>query len=338
MVTTNSAYKRYLIIDECITNPRIQATKKNMLQKIEEEIGKISQRQLETDLVNIGLAPINAPVMHYREGRAHLYKYIDEEKTLHKFRIPEAALMELTDAYEILEQMKGAPFLKPIKTYIERHLKQHNKALPKRHSPAILFEENPNLKGLNYFLDLYDAIIKQQVLRIEYQEFGKEEKQEYIIHPYVLKSFNQRWFLFGKNHEYPNPNKKWNVPLDRIEGIQIENQLNYIPCQLFDWQKHFGEILGVTYLEEQSKVKIQLSLDENRLPYVRTKPIHPSQEIFKDENGRSLVEIHVRPNRELFQKLLSFGGDLEVVSPPEIRRQMQEHLDRAINKYQEVVL
>ena len=128
------------------------------MQKIEQEIGKISQRQLETDFVNMGGAPIDAPLEYYRKGREHLYRYLDENKSLHKFRIPEKALMELMDAYKILEQMRGAPFLKPIKKYIERHLKQHNKVLPEPESTAILFEENPNLKGLEYFIPIYDII------------------------------------------------------------------------------------------------------------------------------------------------------------------------------------
>jgi predicted DNA-binding transcriptional regulator YafY len=92
------------------------------------------------------------------------------------------------------------------------------------------FENNQDMKGIEHIGTLYDAIIYKKVLKITYlQSFKDKVKLE--IHPYYLKQYNNRWFLFGYN---PDRNKyDWNLPLDRIIEI-AEIQKTYIPNTVID--------------------------------------------------------------------------------------------------------
>jgi predicted DNA-binding transcriptional regulator YafY len=88
--------------------------------------------------------------------------------------------------------------------------------------PVIEFDNNPFLKGLEHLETLYSAILNKQVLSISYQAFTSKEVIQYTIHPYYLKSFNQRWFLFGYNPE--TDNYPWNLAIDPIEGIETASK------------------------------------------------------------------------------------------------------------------
>jgi predicted DNA-binding transcriptional regulator YafY len=334
MALNKNAYARFCVIDYCITERTFLASKKNILKKITDQLGEISERQLEYDFTHMGMEPFNAPVKSYRSGKQYLYKYIDPKNTLHKFRLPDSTLNQIEDSLNILNQMKGAPFLEPMLDFLEENLSKHNWKFSKAMHPAVMFDENTELKGLEYFRIIYDSIIHRKVLEITYREFGKEESNRFTISPYLLKNYNQRWFLFGKNHSYSNPKRIWNLPLDRIEKISQAHDISYINIEFYNWRQHFNEIIGVTFYEERQPIRIKLKFSEARLPYVKTKPIHSSQKPCVDpETGLSYLEIKVRPNRELIQKLLSFGQDLEVLDPPEIKNEMIQHLEQALSKY-----
>ena len=334
MALNKNAYARYCVIDYCLTERTFLPSKKNILKKIADQLGEISVRQLEYDFNHMGMEPFNAPVESFRSGNRHLYRYINPQHTLHKFRLPDSTLNQIEDSLNILNQMKGAPFIEPMLDFLEENLSKHNRKFSKATHPAVMFDENTELKGLEYFRIIYESIIHQKVLQITYREFGKDSSNTFIISPYLLKNYNQRWFLFGKNHSYPNPKRIWNLPLDRIEKINQANDKEYRNIEFYNWRQHFNEIVGVTFYEEKQAVRIKLKFSESRLPYVKTKPIHSSQKPCVDpETGESYLEIKVRPNRELIQKLLSFGEDLEVISPQEIKNEMIQHLEQALANY-----
>ena len=62
----------------------------------------------------------------------------------------------------------------------------------------IRLDKNENLKGLAYLDQLYQAILKKICLKINYQSFKARTPTEFIFHPFILKEFNNRWFLIGK--------------------------------------------------------------------------------------------------------------------------------------------
>ena len=59
----------------------------------------------------------------------------------------------------------------------------------------IHLDKNERLKGLEFIDTLYDAILNKNVLKIEYKSFKARETNYYIIHPQLLKEYNNRWFL-----------------------------------------------------------------------------------------------------------------------------------------------
>ena len=85
------------------------------------------------------------------------------------------------------------------------------------------------------------------------------------------------------------------------------------------------------FLPEVLMQTIRLKFDLKRFPYVVSKPIHSSQEVVDEDKG--IIEISVRPNKELEALLFSFGPQVEILSPESYRQQFAEKIQENLKKY-----
>ena len=150
-----------------------------------------------------------------------------------------------------------------------------------------------------------------------------------IIHPYYIKQYNGRWFLLGLEINEPYRNIT-NMALDRIQKIDVSLE-PYIPNTEYDFKEYFADIIGVSLKKHQEPIKIALRVAEKRIQYVLTKPIHGSQRNHRKDEG--IIELELIPNREFYQRLLSFGGDIEIISPDSVRKEMAKKAEELYNLY-----
>ena len=79
------------------------------------------------------------------------------------------------------------------------------------------------------------------------------------------------------------------------------------------------------------KETVILRFTPARFPYVTSKPIHKSQVVIDEED--CTVSLEVKPTRELEQQIMSFGADVEVLSPESYRNQIGEKIKDNFKKY-----
>ena len=153
-------------------------------------------------------------------------------------------------------------------------------------------------------------------LKLTYQPFNREQPITTILHPYYLKEYNQRWFLFGLNNEYKSLST---YALDRIEDINISS-VKFIPNTTIDFSHFFDDVIGVTRNTGKEPELIKLLVDKEQLPYLLSKPLHKSQQLIETrEDGGAIISINVIPNFELQQLLLSLSDRVVVLSPASLR-------------------
>lgn len=88
------------------------------------------------------------------------------------------------------------------------------------YNKILFYDKNEAYEGLSYLKPMFLSIKNKNILKITFQGFADAASQEYIFHPYVLKQYNQRWFVFGYN-ETANM-KHWSIPLDeRLQHFEI---------------------------------------------------------------------------------------------------------------------
>lgn len=258
-----------------------------------------------------------------KNGRRY-YRYQDSTYSIFKRDLSSEQLSELKSTLLLLNQFKGLPQFEKMEALIRDLEKQYDFALPDS-LPMIEFDNNEYLEGLKYLVPLLSHIMNHQPLDIKYHPFGREPFIA-TCHPYFLKQYNKRWFLFALDHKNRYIS---NYPIDRIEKVTKAKQ-KFIPSE-YDFTEYFDDLIGVTK-SQLSIEKVVLRFTEDRLPYVLSKPLHHSQKFHKDSKT---VSIKVIVNRELIQLLLSFGADVEVIEPAHLRQDIENLLVNALNNYHE---
>jgi predicted DNA-binding transcriptional regulator YafY len=93
-----------------------------------------------------------------------------------------------------------------------------------------------------------------------------------------------------------------------------------------DFSEYFDDVIGVSIPQGKEPEHVLLRFASSRLPYVLSKPLHPSQKTKDKQQG--LIEISVIPNLELEAQILWFGEDVEVLAPDALRQQIQEKIEK----------
>jgi predicted DNA-binding transcriptional regulator YafY len=240
----------------------------------------------------------------------------------------EVEINQLRSAVNILSQFKGMPQFEWINELLPKL--QQGISANDTTAPIMEFENNQFLKGIEHLGQLYNAIHYKTVLKISYQPFQDEKAIELILHPYFLKQYNSRWFLFGYNPEHKKSD--WNLAIDRIIAIK-ESKIAYIENTEIDWSEYFDDMIGVTKPELSSPEKVILHFYGITGKYMETKPIHGSQKTkWLDKNTLEL-SLHVVINYELERLILSYADTVKVVAPERLGEKILERLGRGCDGY-----
>jgi len=221
-----------------------------------------------------------------------------------------------------LQQFKGLPQFDQLESMIKGLEKKYRFELPESEN-IISFDTNEYVDGLEYLSEIFSAIVGKRTLRVTYKPFGKEERDQ-IIHPYYIKQYNNRWFLIGKSEGYEGLT---NLALDRIRSVQ-DSKVKYESADV-DFEEYFDDIIGVT-MPDSDVEKVVLQFSEHRFPYVKAKPMHPSQRAHAEDRT---IEIEIKVNKELMQKILSYGSDITVLAPASLKQQIKQELEKSLNNY-----
>lgn len=335
MSQNKNALIRYKIIDKCLQNKYRQWTLEDLIECCSEALSEyegrdipISKRTIQMDiqLMRSEKLGYNAPIVVYDKK---YYKYEDEDFTITDIPLTETDMNVLTETVSMLKQFKDFSLFNDVSDILQR-LEDKIYAEKSHTKPVIYLDKNEKLKGLHYLDEIYQAIIKKMVLIITYKSFKSREETVFHFHPFILKEFNNRWFLIGKKKA---TQPITNLALDRIVSIDYDFNLPYIE-EDFDAESYYKDIIGVTVNSGLQPRRIELWIDASNAPYVITKPLHPSQRLIKENEDHSIIiHLFILPNYEMERLLLGFGDSIEILRPEGLRNRMKKILQRAISRY-----
>ena len=106
----------------------------------------------------------------------------------------------------------------------------------------------------------------------------------------------------------------------------------FVPNTSIDFTTRFDDVVGVTIPDDDvQKETVVLKFEPDRFPYVVSKPIHHSQKVLSEED--CILQIEVRPNKELESVIFSYFPHVEVLEPVTLREQFQEKISKNLKKY-----
>ena len=261
-----------------------------------------------------------------RQGRKRLYRYIDTDYTLPLYRMNDAERNKIEDAIYVLRQFEGEPLYDWVRTIL---MQIEGGLFDGESSPVVSFQSNLDLKGLEHFGKLLQAILTKRVIKLRYTPYGKAQIVA-TVYPYHLKEYNDRWYLIAQVKGYDS---YAHYALDRIDGFE-EVAVPYKEPDI-EFSDYFDDVVGVTVPEGDTE-DIILRISKPRFEYIRTKPLHLSQRIVEENEYFAVVTINVKINKELEALVLSLGGDMEVISPDSFRTRIAQKIQSMNQKYNQI--
>ena len=337
MATNKNAQLRYQVLDRCFSDFGHFYTFDLLLQEVNDKLNEmygteVKVRQLRDDIAFMRDSEgYNAPIETYPlEGNSRYYRYSEPHFSIYKNALSVNEVEKLRSTIDMLERFRGIQgngWLEEVISNLECRF-----GVKANTENVISFQQNEQLQGLEHLSELIDAAATHRPLRIFYRPFHRDPYW-CIVHPYHLKQYNNRWFLFCHEEGMASPFIS-NKALDRIGAIE-PSSIKFVPNTEVDFSTYFKEIIGVSVPDETIPLEdVVLRFDPKRFPYVVNKPMHPSQQVLDKAN--CTINIKVRYTKELEAKILFYGSQVEVLQPEHLRQSIAEEMRKGMEKYNSV--
>lgn len=334
MATNKHAIIRYEALDRCFSNKGRKFFINDLIAYVSEAIkaytgtdASISRRQIFKDMDFMrSESGFRAPIASYKEGKKTYYRYSDRNYSLAMQQINPVEADLLKTTLDMLGRFNGLPqfdFVQELALKLKKSFQLEDL------DECIFFDQNEYLKNLHLLGDLLKFIRQKQVLNIQYKSFNQDKEENFLIHPYFLKQYNKRWFLFGQRDGFDN----WtNLALDRIIQASATENVTFIPPKETH-NEHFEDIIGVSKPIDVECQFVKIKIDRSLWPYIESKPLHPSQKVTERTEEHTVLQLEIIPNYEFYAQILGLGPAVEVLEPISIRNEMKRKLKEAWENY-----
>ena len=195
----------------------------------------------------------------------------------------------------------------------------------------VMYEEIPS--GNRWLLPTLDAMKRNHLVKLEYQDFFDPEPREVMLEPYCVRVFRQRWYVIGVMRNKPedkepteltNQGRIRRYALDRIQHLKATDETFSMPRQ-FSVESYFAGAFGIIVEKEEynvERIRLKVTDINHRRQYLRSLPLHDSQREVEKHGDYSIFEVRVMPTYDFIQQILSMGGEVEVLSPDYVRKEV----------------
>lgn len=184
-------------------------------------------------------------------------------------------------------------------------------------------------QGTENLYGLLHAIKNKLQIKFLYQKFWEEEATARKVEPYALKEFKNRWYVMAKDSKDKNVKS---FALDRLSNLEITN-LTFIYPNTFSIEQTYRHCFGIISPIDDKPQEIILSFDPFQGKYIKTLPLHETQEILEDTEDELLVKLKLYVTHDLIMELLSFGDNMKVIKPKSLVKEIKLAHENAFMQY-----
>lgn len=334
MPRTKNALERLRVLDKLLSeNVKRRYPVKKILDLYNEEliqigIGAVTRRCLEKDIE--WLKENGVKVRSDKEGKntIHSYEHSDDCFFNQKMSASEKKVLSaFLKTFGKIQGLENFNFFENLKSNYELD-----------DVPAISFSVNPDIANSECLPKLFEAIDGKKVLKIKIHKLDHpEKKQEYEVSPYLLKQYNNRWFLICEGVQRKGILQ---FSLEQIENISIATKSEYKECSE-SLDAYFDDVFGISKPKGAKPERIVFWASDKAKMYLRGKPIHGTQKELKDQRqlnelrkkyslrkDGTVFELRCLVNYELERELSSFFEGIVVLEPLSLRKKL---LDKFVN-------
>ena len=193
-------------------------------------------------------------------------------------------------------------------------------------SDRVLLEDVPSAR--EHLAVVIEALRCSVAITFDYHPYTRSLPTTGIaFEPYFTKIFKQRWYVVGRN---VRDDKIKTYALDRMSRVKQTSATFTMP-EDFDPRHYFDHAFGIVVDSSETR-RIVLRVSPTQAKYFRALPLHRSQSE-RVGDGYSEFEYVMRPTADLVSEILSYGPDVTVVEPPELKTMVRAKLSQALASY-----
>jgi predicted DNA-binding transcriptional regulator YafY len=332
---------RIKIIDELLSNRNNDwVTTQEMLTEIKKRLNHyVTIRTIQLDLKvmmkkNEGKDKklgYGAPIDYNKTKRT--YKYSDKYPgySINNFSLTSKEIDALQFYAECLQVFSGYKIFDSYKNGIEKVIKGvklKNFIDPQTNSNTIVQTESI-ARGQEYIEELVSAINKKHEIKIDYHPYYFETEKTLKLLPVFLKEYKNRWYLLA----YKFADKRIKAyALDRIKKLNVYETICIDEIK-FDPLSYFKHSFGITIPDGDAE-EVILKFNATEAAYIKSLPIHSTQEIIEDTTAHLIIKIAVNLSYELYEFILGKSSNIEVLAPQKLIDEVSKKIKETVKVYE----
>ncbi len=299
-----------------------------IIEKIEEQLDtSLSNSMFTKDIENMRKI-YSAPIQYSRLQKG--YCYTEPDFSISSFPLSHDEIDALDFSTALLQQLKHTNLFHHFETAINKVIDGYriSKIMGVSETQLLQVEEPVKEEGSKWLETVLKGITNKQCLQVLYQAYGRAET-EHLFSPYLLKEYRNRWYAVGYSAAAKNILV---LALDRIQKIKSA-KAKYIQDENFTPAAFFNYSFGITQVNGVKPEKVELLFSPHQAAYILSQPLHHSQQKIADDANGLHIQIKVYLTQELRMAILSYGGNVKVLAPKKLQKQISEQVEEMRQLY-----
>lgn len=192
-----------------------------------------------------------------------------------------------------------------------------------------VYTEKRKPQGIENLYGLLHAIRNKFRITFSYQKFWDTEPGKRTVEPYALKEFRNRWYLLARDIKDETVKS---FALDRLTVLEISNRAFGFP-KTFNIEENYHYCFGIIGPNCEKPQEIILSFDPFQGKYIKSLPLHETQEILIDNKDEVRIRLTLYLTFDFVMELLSFGDNVKVIKPVRLAKEVKKAHKDAFEQY-----
>lgn len=317
-----------------------------MLEEIRDDlVDELGLKSLHTRSVRRDLEALQAAgidVDSHDSGRGRVWKLGPRAKSTYKITASATELIALSLGRDLLYPLAGTPFWIGIESFwnkiqeelpatVTDHYEKYRQVLHVLGTPAKSYENHDGMiKTFNR------AILEHRTVEADYRPVGKPVSTR-NMDPLAIVFYQSSLYIIARvpeSSDVPVGDLSTTIrhwKLDRFEKATALD-LWFKPPQGFDLASHLSQSVGIFSGRNSKNFRIRIS--EYAAPWVLEDPWHPSQKVKRLKDGGIELSIKASHELEIIPRVLSLGGEAELLSPNSARQKIADMIASMSSHYQ----
>lgn len=279
-----------------VDRPFLYPSLRKLVEQLSEDFDAVSERTVERDIRAIGTAYQIFIRNDRRRGGYYLDLPTDED------------VADFEQFVQLLERRERLEFLTSSVASIRgigRYLQ---------------LERNTQFTGTGHLPVLWQALQSGRCVEFVYRKFEKEADEGKLrrVEPDLLLEYRNRFYLDCFDLEADQPRT---FGLDRLHGLTLTDQ-PISTARTGQRRTDRRHAIGVTCPPNLEPQRVVLRFQTSEANYVRSLPLHSSQQVIQETPDFVDLALTVILNHELEREILAFGELVEVLEPEKLREQI----------------